>query len=178
MQLPAIRDLAQTERWYRRSLELRAEGDRLGQAKCLSQLGLVAYERFLEARTAGLPQEELLRHLNAAAGLYHQALKFDPPDHVEDLAIDHNQLGNIYQDAGDLDRALPHYREAIRYFEVAGALYNAATARRNVAVGLANAGHLADAREYAHAALRNYQTYGDRAADEIQQTQRLIDAMG
>jgi tetratricopeptide (TPR) repeat protein len=93
---------------------------------------------------------------------------------VDDLAVAHNALGNIYGDAGDLDRALPHYREAIRHQEAAGALYNAASTRFNVAVTLAQAGRLAEAREYAYAALRNFQTYGDRAADEIQETQELI----
>ena len=38
--IPALRDLAQAERWYRRSLELRDERDRLGRGKCLSQLGM------------------------------------------------------------------------------------------------------------------------------------------
>ncbi|HEY3227670.1 MAG TPA: CHAT domain-containing protein, partial [Roseiflexaceae bacterium] len=163
-QLPSIRDLAQAERWYRRSLELFDERDRLGQAKCLSQLGSVAYERFNEARAANQPEEDVLRHLNAAVQFYEQALKFDPPDHVEDLAVDHSMLGVIYRNAGDLDRALSHYREAIRYNEAATNLYGAARTRRNVAGALANAGRLADARLYAQAALRNFATYGDRAA--------------
>ena len=69
MNIPALRDLAQAERWYRRSLELRDERDRLGRGKCMSQLGLVAYERFKDARTARRPEAELLRHLNDAVGL-------------------------------------------------------------------------------------------------------------
>jgi tetratricopeptide (TPR) repeat protein len=93
---------------------------------------------------------------------------------VDALAVAHNQLGIIYDDAGDLDRALQHYRECIRYDEAAGNLYGAAQTRFNVAIALAQAGRLADAREYAHAALRNYQTYGDRAAADIQKTQGLI----
>ena len=106
---------------------------------------------------------------------YHQALDLLPPNAVDDLAVTHNALGVIYDGAvGDLDRALPHYREAIRYFEAAGDLYQAAGTRFNVAVGLMQAGRLEDAREYAYAALRNYQTYGDRAAAEIQQAQGLI----
>lgn len=40
--LPAVRDLDAAERWYRRSLELHAEGDRSGRAQCLGQLGSVA----------------------------------------------------------------------------------------------------------------------------------------
>ncbi len=171
--LPALRDLSQAEGWYRRSLELTDERDRQGRAQCLGQLGLVAYERFREAQAASKPESELLRHLNDALRFYHQALDLLPPNAVDDLAVTHHQLGNVYDDAGDLDRALPHYRESIRYDEMQGNLYGAAQTRSNVAIALAQAGRLADAREYAHAALRNYQTYGDRAAD-IQQTQGLI----
>jgi len=177
MNLPTLRDLAEAEGWYRHSLELRDERDRQGQARCLGQLGLVAYERFEEAQAAEHAEEELLRHLNDAVGFYHQALDLLPPDAVDDLAVAHNALGAIYQNAGDFDRALSHWREAIRYWEAAGSLYHAATARRNVALALAQAGRLADAREYAHAALRNFETYGDRAADKIEKTQGLIAAI-
>jgi tetratricopeptide (TPR) repeat protein len=135
----------------------------------------VALERFKEARAANQPEEEQLRHLNAAAGYYHQDLELLPPDAVDDLAVAHNGLGSTYRNAGDLERALPHYREAIRYFEAAGDLYNAANARFNVALALSDAGRLVDAREYAHAALRNFQHYyGGRAAEDIRKTQGLI----
>jgi len=40
---------------------------------------------------------------------------------------------------------------------------------------LAQTGRLADAREYAYAALRNYETYGGRAAEEIQRMRELIE---
>jgi tetratricopeptide (TPR) repeat protein len=172
--LSTIRDLAQAEHWYRRSLELRDERDRKGRGGCLAQLGLVGHERFTEARAANKPEEELLRYLNAAVKFYQQALALTPPDAVNNLAQMHNVLGLIYEEVGDLDRALPHYRDAIRYLEAAGDLYHAATARRNVAFALAKAGRLVDAREYAYAALRNYQTYGDRAAEDIQDTQELV----
>jgi tetratricopeptide (TPR) repeat protein len=174
LQIPSLRDLAQAEHWYRRSLELRDERDRQGQAKCLSQLGHVAYERFKEARAANQPEAELLHQLNAALQFYGRALDFDPPDALNDLATDHNQLGNIYFDAGDLDRALSRWRDSIRYEEMQGNLYGAAQTRYNVAIALARARRLADAGEYAFAALRNYETFGDRAAAEIQTTQELI----
>ncbi len=173
--IPALRDLAQAEHWYRRSLELFDERDRLGRGKCLSQLGYVAYERFKDARAANAPEPELLKHLNEALNYYHQALDLDPPDAPGELATDHNQLGLIYYDAGDLDRALHHYRESIRYEEMQGNLYGAGTTRFNVALALAKASRLADAREYAHAALRNFETYGEGAAEEIQKTRRLIE---
>jgi hypothetical protein len=61
--------------------------------------------------------------------------------------------------------------------EAAGDLYRAAASRFNVALALRDADRLPDARAYAEAALRNYQTYGDRAAEDIQDTQRLIAAI-
>jgi tetratricopeptide (TPR) repeat protein len=175
MQLLALRDLAQAEGWYKRSLELRDERDQLGRSKCLSQLGYVAWERFKDAREAQKPEAELLQHLNAAAQFYHQALDLTPPNAVDSLAVKHNQLGNIYCDAGDLDRALPHYREAIRYDEAGGNLYEAGKHRFNVAIALMQAGRLADALEYARAALRNFETYGEGAAEVIQETRGLIE---
>jgi len=176
--IPALRDLDQAERWYRRDLELENPRDRKGRAQTLSQLGQVAYERFKEARAASEPEENLLRHLNDAVRFYNQALELLPSNAVDDLAVAHNQLGNIYGDAGDFDRALSHWRESIRYKEAACNIYGAATTRRNVAIGLANAGRFSDAREYAYAALRNFETYGDRAAQEIQETRGLIEEIG
>ncbi|MFO1430198.1 MAG: CHAT domain-containing protein [Candidatus Competibacteraceae bacterium] len=174
MTIPALRDLAQAERWYRRSLELHDEYDRLGRGQCLGELGHVAWERFQEARDAGKPETELLRHLNEAVQFYSQALELLPPNAVNDLAVTHNALGVIYDSAGDLDRALPHYREAIRYSEAAGDLYHAGMARFNVARALAQSGRFPDAREYTLAALRNFETYGDRAAAEIEKTRQLL----
>lgn len=37
-----------------------------------------------------------------------------------------------------------------------------------------NADHLSDVAEYARAALRNYETYGQDAAAEFQETQQLL----
>ncbi len=172
--LPAIRDLAQAERWYRRSLNMSGEHHRHDRAQCLAGLGLVARERFAEARAANKPGKELLYHLNNAIRLHHQSIELLPSSAVDDLAVAHNSLGNLYSEGDDLDHALPHYRESIRYEEAAGNVYAAAQTRFNVALALRDAGHLADAREYAYAALRNFETYGDRAASEIQRTQQLI----
>jgi tetratricopeptide (TPR) repeat protein len=172
--ISTLRDLDQAERWYQRSLELHEERDLLGRAHCLGQLGLVVYERFKEARAAKKPGEELLQHINAALQYYQQALGMFPPNAVGDLAVTHNQLGIIYQNAGNLDRALSHYRESIRYEEIQGNLYGAAQARLGIALALARAGRLADALEYARAALSNFETYGEGAAEAIQRTQELI----
>jgi tetratricopeptide (TPR) repeat protein len=173
--IPALRDLDEAELWYRRSLELLNEHDRLGRGKCLGQLGLVARERFKEARAANQPTDQLNHYLQTAADFYHQALDLLPSNAVNDLAALHNQLGIIYAEANDFDSALPHWREAIRYDELQGDLYGAARTRFNVAVGLAREDYFADALEYAQAALRNYSTFGDRAAAETQMTQELIE---
>jgi tetratricopeptide (TPR) repeat protein len=169
-----LRDLSEAERWYRRSLELRAEGDWMVRASCLGELGHVALERFQEARRAKQPEVVLQRHLHDALGYCHQALEMTPPDAIVQLAVGHDQLGSIYGEAGQLDRALPQFRESIRYQELAGNLYDAARARNNVALVLLNARRFADARDYAHAALRNFQTYGASAQQDIQKTLDLI----
>ena len=141
------------------------------------QLGAVAYERFLEARTADRHQEELLRHLNEAVRRYHEALDLLPVDAVNDLAVAHNQLGDIYGNAGDLDRAVQHFRESLYYEELQGNLYGAAQTRFNVAIALSNADRRADALEYAEAALRGFESYGERAEEEIEETRGLIAAI-
>lgn len=172
--LPDIRDLDKAEEWYLRSLELMDEDDRLGRARCLGQIGSVAYERFEEARKAGRPKEEVLKYLNEALQQYHKTLKMLPKDAVDDMAVVHNQLGMIYSNAGEVDRALEHYREAIRYREMQGNLYGAGQIRYNVALNLVRGGRLAYALEYAKAALRNYESYGERAAADIEDTKKLI----
>jgi tetratricopeptide (TPR) repeat protein len=51
---------------------------------------------------------------------------------VDNLAVVHHQPGNIYYDAGDLDRALPYYREAIRYEEMQGVTVQPALSLRAI----------------------------------------------
>jgi tetratricopeptide (TPR) repeat protein len=67
-----------------------------------------------------------------------------------------------------------HYREAIRYCEEAGDFYHAAQACYNVALAFAQSGRFADALEYARAALRHFETYGDDAAQDVEETRQLI----
>jgi tetratricopeptide (TPR) repeat protein len=173
-EVPDLRDLDTAARWYQDSLDLRDEGDRLGQARSIGQLGYVHWERFKEARHADRPERELLVHLNAAADAYQQALELTPADTVGDLAVGHSQLGVIYSEGGQLDRALRHWQEAIRFYDWAGNRYDAARTRANIAGALAEFGRLGDGLLWAQAALRDYQTYGDRAAADIAETQQLI----
>jgi len=179
--VPTLRDLNQAEYWYRRSLGLRAEHDRLGRVRCVGNLGILVEERFHEARIAGLPNEELLRHLNEAIKFYHEALYLTPADAVFDLAVVHSRLGNIYNNAAgvynkeeNLDLSVQHHRESIHLEEIQGDLYRTARARFSMAVALLNASRPADALEYAETALRGYESYGERAADKIEETRGLI----
>lgn len=175
--IPGIRNLAEAEQWTKRALGLFKGLDQQLEGKCLSQLGHIARERFKEGRDRNMPESELLKNLNEALSYYELALKFDAPNAYDDLAVDHNQLGNIYKDVGNLDLALPHYREAIRYTEATGNFYQVGIIRGNVALALAQSGRFADALDYAQAALRSYETFGERAADEIENTKKLIAAI-
>jgi tetratricopeptide (TPR) repeat protein len=172
--LAEIRDLAKAENWYERGLGLHSGGDAHGRAKCLGELGGVAYARFGDAREAGKPAAELAKHLQRALHLCSQALKLTPAGAIADLARAHSHLGIIYANAGDLDQALAHYRQSIRYDESAGDLYGAAQTQLSVARALAQRGRFPDAKEYALAALRNFQTYGEGAKDEVLETLELI----
>jgi tetratricopeptide (TPR) repeat protein len=173
--VPALRDLAQAEQWYRRSLELRAEGDRLGRGKTQGSLGSVAHKRFREALQAGEPEAVLLEHWNAALQAYQQALAMLPPDEVDTRAIIHNALGAIYDEVpGQTEQAVAHYREAIRFLEQAGALYNAAITRENVALAYADAGRFEDALLFAQAALANFEQFGPAAADLAEMARGLV----
>ncbi len=97
-----------------------------------------------------------------------------PSNAVNDLGVTHHQLGTVYSSANELDQALYHFREAIRYEEAANNVHSASETRFNVALMLARAGRFEDALDYAHAVLRGFESYGDRAAENIQQAQKLI----
>jgi tetratricopeptide (TPR) repeat protein len=169
-----LRNLDEAERWYQKSLDLIPPDDRLGRGRCVAQLGMVAYERFKDARTAKRPVEELARHLTEAVRLYEQALDMFPATSVAERGVTHNALGVICRSAGLIDRALHHYQQTIRYQEQAGNIFRAGQTRLNVALALNAAGRLSEARAYAEAALANFRTFGDRAADMIQETERTI----
>jgi tetratricopeptide (TPR) repeat protein len=172
--LQPLRDLDRAEHWYSRSLELRDERDSQGRARCIGQLGYIAYDRFGEALNAKAPEAELLRHLNAALELYLGALDLLPASAVDDLRVTHLQLGNIYASAGDRDTAHSHWHEAIHLAERGADHYGAGRIRFNLARSLALEGRYSDARDYALAALRSFKPYGDGAGEDIERTQRLL----
>ena len=83
-----------------------------------------------------------------------------------------NKLENLIPEEEYGDRI--DVREAIRYQEMQGNLYGAAQTRFNVALTLAGAGRLVDARDYAEAARHNFAQFGPAAAAEVERTQRLL----
>jgi hypothetical protein len=179
--IAAIRDLDQAEAWYQGSLALLAEGDRLGRGKCTNNLGAVALERFEEALKKDDDQAVLLLHWETALNYYQQALQLLPSNAVNDLAVTNNQLGMIYDWAGDLERMRFHYDESIRLNEQVGNLYAVALTRENLALSYYNDGQYEPARRYAELALQNFARYGAGAAQEVAKVQgllALIDAAG
>jgi len=172
--LAEIRDLVLSEQWYQRALELKTSGDRVGRAECLSQLGNIAGLRFRDARNAGRSPEECSGHFLDAERYYRQALEMLPENAVHNLAITHHQLGIIYSDAGQIDPALRHYWQSIRYKEAMQDRFGAALARENAARTLARTGRFADAREWAQSALRDYQTCAN-ADQEVVETLKLLE---
>ena len=150
------------------------EHDTLGRAITTGELGNVAHERFKDARAAGAPGEQLLRHLNDAVGAYHQKLDLLPDNTVRELAVTHHALGVIYAEAGDTATALGHYQRAIQYRERQDDRYGAGWARHAAAVTLARAGRQHDALLYARAALRDLEAVGPGAAAMAGQVRQLI----
>ena len=94
-EVPSVRDLDQAGHWYQRSIERFGPGSTYRRAQVTGQLGLVAYQRFLDAAEAGEPVEQLDRHLQAAITAYEQALQLLPTEDVRTLAAIHHQLGVI-----------------------------------------------------------------------------------
>jgi tetratricopeptide (TPR) repeat protein len=173
--IPGLQDLARAEHWYRRSLALRDEQNRLGRARCLTELGSVAYERLKDATAAEEPESVLMSHFRDAEKFYGEALTLSPQNAVHHLAVTHHQFGNLYADVGNFEGALTHWQNSLRCEETSGNLYGAAMTRVSIASGLLMTGRLEDAKEYALAALRNYETFGDLATSEIQRTQELLE---
>lgn len=182
----AIRDLDTAEAAYRRSLALLDPSDGLGRSRCIQQIGIVHYERFDESRQRREPAEAVLRHAQAAEQHYLQALALCPPTAIADLGPTHNQLGILYSDVGQTERAREHYERAAQYYEQTGDRYGAGTTRFNLALMYVHAAErepaparrrdlLRRGQAYAEASLADYQHYQGRAAADEADAQELID---
>ncbi len=65
-------------------MTLHATSDGFGRGKVLHQLGIVAYERFRDARAAERLEDDLLQHLNAALKHYMHSLELTPAQALDD----------------------------------------------------------------------------------------------
>ena len=149
-----IQDLDQAEVWYRRSLNLRPEHDKLARGQCLAQLGSLALKRLTKAKRSDSADEVLIKEFTAAVDFYKQALELIPVEAVGDIANLHNQLGIAYANSRKhLDLAIEHLQEALRSFEALGEQHMAGGVRNNLAMILLAAGRVAEARDYAEAAI-------------------------
>lgn len=185
-EVPAIRDLDAAEAAYRRSLELHDPDDALGRARCIQQIGMVHHQRFNEARGRE-ESDAALRHARAAEEHYQQALALCPPSAVADLGPIHGQLGNLYAEVGQIERAREHYEQDVQICEQTGDRYGAGQTRFNLALMYSRAAGraaaparrdlLQRALAYARASLRDFQHFQGRAAADEADAQRLIDAI-
>ena len=173
----SLRNLARAERWLQRSLELKKEEDRLGKGACCAELGRVSWERFGEARKANREQMELLRFLNDARQYYLRALENDPPDDWAGLAAHNRELGPICFSLGDLGRALPYYRESIRYYEREGNTGQAAQIQFTLALSLREANRVAEARKFAQDACVNFKKVRDGDPEMLKRAERTLESI-
>ena len=183
--IPAIRNLDAAEAAYQRELDLLNPNDLSGRASTTKQIGMVHHERFNESRERDEPAETVLKHAQAAERHYHEALELRPSTDTIGVGPTHNQLGNLYREVGQTERAREHYEKDVQICEQTGDRYGAGQTRFNLAVMYAQAAeresHTARRRDlferaqaYAEAALRDFQHYQGRAADKEAKARRLI----
>lgn len=170
-------ELELAEHHYRLVLELCDEHDRLGRGKGHYSLGNVARKRFFRAREVNTSAPGALLYLRIALQQYQQALHLLPLNAVEDLAVVHFNLGIIYDQMSDHDSAVGHFQEAIRKYEEAGDLFEAARSRLLIGYTLLDANRLENALEYAGSALRNFETFRDPDQERIERARELIVAL-
>jgi tetratricopeptide (TPR) repeat protein len=183
--LPDIYDLNAAEAAFQRSLALCDPSDALWQFKCIQSIGVVHHSRFRDARKNGEPSEVQRKHRQAAESQYQQALKLCPASATAELGPLFGQLGNFYGETGQHERALKQYEKAVHYFEQTGDRHHAGLTRVHVAMWYVKAASeappanqrdvLLRARAYAQAALRDFQHYDGREAEEEAKVQRLLD---
>jgi hypothetical protein len=184
--LPEIRDLDAAKAAYQHSLDLLDENDVMGRSACIKQIGMVYHERFNESGAAQDQTAPVLRHVQAAESHYHQALDLCPANAINELGPIHIQLGNLYNEVGQIEQAREHYEKSAQYFEQSGNRFHAGATRYNMVVmyhfsavhDSTSSGRevlLRRAQTYAEAALRDYQHYEGRAADDEAKCQQLID---
>jgi tetratricopeptide (TPR) repeat protein len=164
--LTAIRNLNVAETAFRRALELRLGNDNANRARDLQSIAMVHHERFNESRQRSEATETVLKHAQVAEQHYLQALALCPSTPLMDLSPLHNQLGILYKNVGQTERAREHYEKNVQICEPTGDHDSAGSTRFNMALMYLQAAerestlsHQRDllhrAQAYAQAALRD-----------------------
>lgn len=185
-QISSIRDLDAAEAAYQRDLDLQAPNDDLGRSLSIQQIGVVHHARFRDALKRQEPVEMLVRHIRAAEKHYLDGVQLCPSDALTDLAPMHGCLGALYAEVGQLDNARQHSERAAQYFEETHQRHESGQIRFNIALTYFQAAerdahppqkgdYLHRAQAYAEAALRDFQHYMGRAAENEAKAQALLD---
>ena len=169
-----VRDLRRAERWFNRYSDLLEVHETWERSILFNEFGNLARERAYQALREGGSQEDARTHLQEAVEAYHQALELTPSHANGSLVFKHNSLSTAYRELRNIDASLKHSREAIKFAELAGDLFEAGHARFNAAITSLKNERYDDARLYAQAALNNFGTFGQGAAAETSNTHALL----
>lgn len=171
---PEVRDLAEAESLFRKSLRLQDAGHPRWRGVIAGELAIVVYERYKELREASRPAEELVEYLMEAQELCVLSLNAAPQDVWDHLAVTHNLLGLIFSESPLTDLAVGHFREAVRYAEGGADAFSAATFRYNAALALYQARRFPEARLYVESALGGFISFGNAAAEQTRMAMELV----
>ncbi|HXQ34078.1 MAG TPA: hypothetical protein VN843_08705, partial [Anaerolineales bacterium] len=183
--LSQIRDLEAAESAYKRSLDLLDPNDAWGRSKCIRQIGLLYFERLVQALERKESPEILENYAQIAEENYITALSICPAEASGELSEIHKKLGNLYLTTHLLKPARKHYELAAQLEDDIGDRFRAAGARFQLALTYCREaveaqgqsqerGNLVRARAYAEAALRDYEYYGEHAASQAQVAEELL----
>ena len=115
--------------------------------------------------------------MNDARQYYLRALENDPPDDWAHLAAHNQELGHICFSLGDLGRALPYYRESIRYYQRAGNTAEVAQTQFTLALSLRDANRMAEARKFAQDAFANFKKISDCDPEMLKRAERTLESI-
>jgi hypothetical protein len=174
LNVTGLRDFDRAEIAARKSLSLCPEANPTSRAICHGLLGNIAWYRFRTARQAETDIATQRHYLDAAVASYRIQLQLAPENAHDDRAVAHNQLGLINKTIGSFDDSAIHYCQSIHHREASGNTYEAATTRYNLANLYRAARRFQDARDFAQAALASFDSFGGRAAGDVQRSKDLI----
>ena len=183
--LPEIQDFAAAEAAYRRSLDLLSPGDSWGRSKCIAQIGILYFEKFMQALDRDEPSDIVVKYAQTSEEHFMIALSVCPEQASNELASIHAALGNLYMGGGLLNQAREHFERTAQLEDRMGDRLRAGYARFYIALTYGQTSelerepatrraNLERARAYAEAALRDFAHYGERVAPQTAAVKRLL----